>query len=144
MKALRIISHPAILISSFMLILISGESFGGFYLLYLLMALPHGGVHSLVALAGVLLLVASLLKFNRQNRYWVEGILNIGGLALLVCSLVLFFVRDRKGYNNSTFEETVPQITLFLFGIFAIAFITFNIINSSTKKSKSGNLSVSH
>jgi hypothetical protein len=38
MKAYQIITHPYTLIASFCLILISGQHWGGFYLLYLLLA----------------------------------------------------------------------------------------------------------
>ncbi len=64
MRILKIITHPYIVIISFFAILISGEGFGGFYLLYLLLALPYGGIHSLLALIGIVLLLVNYNKYN--------------------------------------------------------------------------------
>lgn len=142
MKAIKIITHPVLLIISFLFILISGKSFGGFYMLYLLLALPHGGVHSLVAVAGILLLVFALVRFRRENKYMIEAIINIIGAACLVISLFLFFNKDKSGYNEGTFEQIVPQMTLLLFGLLVLSFALFNIIRSLSRKPTNGNLSM--
>lgn len=142
MKAIKIITHPVLLIISFLFILISGKSFGGFYMLYLLLALPHGGAHSLVAVAGILLLVFGLVRFKRENKYIIEAIINIIGAACLVISLFVFFNRDKSGYNEGTFEQFAPQMTLLLFGLIVLSFALFNIIRSLSKKPTNGNLSM--
>ena len=143
MKAIKIITHPVLLILSFLFILISGEHLGGFYLLYLLLALPHGGIHALVALVGILMLIFTYIKFNRENRYIIEAIINMAGAACLVVSLFLFFYNDRSGYNAGTFEQLMPQITLVLFGLLVIAFALFNIVRTFSRKPLNGNLSMS-
>ena len=48
------------LITSFLLIIISGEHLGGFYALYLLLALFYGGIHSLLGLSGIVLLIIAV------------------------------------------------------------------------------------
>ena len=131
MKAIKLITHPAILIISFLFILISGEHWGGFYLLYLLFALPYAGVHALLAVCGLLILVFSYIKYSRTKKSIIEPVLNIIGSGCLVLSLYLFFHQDKKGYNNGTFEQLVPQITLTLFCLLTIAFV---INNLSSKK----------
>lgn len=143
MKAIKIITHPVLLILSFLFVLISGQHLGGFYLLYLLLALPHGGIHSLIAVAGILLLVLTYIKFRRENKFIIEAILNIVGSGFLVLSLVLFFYRDQQGNNSATFEQLVPQITLILFGVLTFAFIINNIVRSFSRKPVNGNLSMS-
>jgi hypothetical protein len=62
---------------SFLLILISGQYFGGFYILYLLLALPHGGVYAIVAAIGILILVLTYYTFRRRGHYRIEPILNM-------------------------------------------------------------------
>jgi hypothetical protein len=141
MKAIKIITHPILLIISFLFILISGQHFGGFYLFYLLMALPHLGLHAVLALSGILLLIFSYLKFGRHGKNITAIIFNFIGAGCLVLSLIRFFYNDKQGYNNGTFEQLMPQVTLVLFGLLTIAFVINNIINIFVKKPFNGNLS---
>jgi len=143
MKAIKIITHPVLLILSFLFLLISGQHLGGFYLLYLLLALPHGGVHALLAVAGILLLLFNYVKFRRENKYIIEAILNFIGAGCLVFSLFLFFYNDKQGYNSATFEQLAPQITLILFGVLTITFLINNIVRSFFRRPLNGNLSMS-
>jgi hypothetical protein len=126
MKSFRLFSNPYLLIFSFLLILISGQHFGGFYLLYLLLALPHGGVHSLLAIGGVLILLITHLKFKWVGNPHVRLIGSVSGALLLVASLAAFFINDRKGYNDQTFEQFMPLATLLLFGYLSLMFIALN------------------
>jgi len=91
MKAINYITHSTVLIISFMLVLISGQQFGGFYLLYIMLALPHGGLHAILAVMGIAVLIFSNYKYKRQFSYLIEPLLNITGAALLFLSLFLFF-----------------------------------------------------
>jgi hypothetical protein len=141
MKAIKIITHPVLLIISFLFILISGQHLGGFYLLYLLLALPHLGIHAVSAIIGIILLLFRYFKFNRQRKYIIEPVINIIGAGCLVFSLYKFFNNDKQGYNDGTFEELVPQITLVLFGLLTIAFVINKIIKIFVKKPFNRNLS---
>jgi hypothetical protein len=133
MKALKILTHPILLMISFLFILISGEHLGGFYALYLLLALPYGGMHSLIALAGILVLVISYNVYGRKPCL-VQNILNIIGALLLVLSLISFFVTDKEGYNYGTFYQIVPVISLSLFGLLALLFLIKNVVESLSKR----------
>ncbi|MEJ7676831.1 MAG: hypothetical protein WKG06_02920 [Segetibacter sp.] len=62
MKLIKILTHPYIIIISFFIILINGEGFGDFFFLYLLMALPYGAIHSLLALLSIVLLLVNYYK----------------------------------------------------------------------------------
>lgn len=124
----KIITHPYIVIISFFIIMISGEHLGGFYLLYLLLALPHGGIHSLFALFGILLLLISYNKYKRKKIYLIESIINMVAIILLILSLFSFFYNDKERYNFGTFYQIVPQITLVVFSIIALTFLLDNVL----------------
>jgi hypothetical protein len=133
MKALKIITHPYTLITSFLLIIISGEHLGGFYALYILLALFYGGMHSLLGVSGVILLiVARNLKGKAQNSF--SGILNIGGAIFMILSIIIFFYMDKDGYNYGTFHQTVPIISLILFGLLVLLFLSKNVVQTFIRK----------
>jgi hypothetical protein len=127
MKAMKIITHPYTLIISFFAILISGQNLGGFYLLYLLLALPPAGLHSILAFLGVVLLLVNHYKYKRNNNFFLRNVINIGGLALLILSLFLFFYNDKQHYNYGTFYQAVPLVTLIIFATLALIFLGNNL-----------------
>ena len=129
----NIITHPYIVIISFFIIMISGQHLGGFYLLYLLLALPHGGVHSLLALLGIVLLLISYNKYKRKKIYLIESIINMVAIILLILSLFSFFYNDKEHYNFGTFYQIVPQITLVIFSIVALTFLLDNVLVKNKK-----------
>lgn len=133
MKVFKFITHPYTVIICFSLILISGESWGGFYLIYLLFALPHAGIHALLALFGTILLLISYDRFKRKKIYLLESITNITGILLLISSLFFFFLNDKEHYNYQTFYDTVPQITLVIFSIVALTFLLDNVLVRNKK-----------
>ena len=135
MKALKYLTHPTVLIISFLLILISGEQFGGFYLLYILLALPHGGIHGILATLGLIILIYSNYKYKRQFSFLIEPILNITGAILLILSLALFFNNDIEHYNYGTFFQIIPIITLALFGLLSVGFLVNNVLNMRLRHS---------
>ncbi len=127
MKILTIITHPVLVLCLFYLIMVSGEHLGGPYALYILLAIPHGGIHSILALLGTGLILLSYGKFHRQHKFISEPLLNIAGVGCLLASLYTFFSRG-KGYNDGTFEQTVPLVSLALFGLAAIGFLLYSMI----------------
>ena len=128
MKTIKIISHPITLITCFLLVLISGQHLGGFYLLYILLGLPHGAIHSILAMAGILVVLFSNNKYKRKFNYLIEPILNMAGVLMLSLSLLFFFINDKEQYNYSTFNQTVPLLSLIVFGIVALSFSLSNFI----------------
>src|SRR6218665_639932 len=56
MKIIKWISHPVVVCFTFCMIFVSGDHFGGVYLLYILMALPQGGLHAILAISGISIL----------------------------------------------------------------------------------------
>lgn len=134
MKAIKTLTHPYLLIASFLLIVISGKHFGGFYIVYLSMALFHFGIHAVLALVGIFILVTSQSIYRRRRLFLIETILNMAGLLCLFLSLFLFFYNDAKQYNWGTFEQTVPICSLCLFVLLSVGFILSNFRKTSDRR----------
>ena len=134
MKFIQFITHPLFLITHFLLIIISGESFGGFYCFYLALALPYGGVHTILAMLGMCILIFSYAKYKNNFNYQIEPILNISGAVLLISSLFSFFYNDVDHYNYRTFYETVPLVILILFLLVELIFLIKNFIKIGVKR----------
>lgn len=127
MKAIKIITNPYTLIISFLMIIISGQHLGGFYIVYLLLALPHLGIHSILAVIGITLLL--IIYHNKKRLSVIEPIINMIGVLMLIASIFIFFYKDDEHYNYGTFYQLVPQITLFLFAFIALCFIVRNFVS---------------
>ncbi|HNP25072.1 MAG TPA: hypothetical protein PKL37_23550 [Panacibacter sp.] len=122
----NIITHPLAVMISFMIVLISGEHIGGFYIIYLLMGVTHGTIHSLLGMAGIALLVPGLLITQRKQASSIY-LLNIIGAICMLFSLFLFFFNDEQRYNVSTFYQFIPFSTVILFCLLSLIFLTGNI-----------------
>lgn len=123
MKWIKYIGHPVLTLSLFLLLLIESEHFGGFYLLYILMALPTGAPFAITALIGLISLFVGY-KIHRQHLHPIKPGLYLLGYGLMVISLVLFFGRrDRL----ETFQLTIPTLTFIAFGICSLCFIVYTI-----------------
>jgi multisubunit Na+/H+ antiporter MnhB subunit len=110
MKLWNLLSHPYLVITGFCAILISGEHWGGFYLTYVLLALPNGGLHALFAFAGILILLVSYHRFSANAS--LSFFLNLAGVLLMVASLFYFFRADPQHYNQATFQQWIPLCSL--------------------------------
>jgi hypothetical protein len=119
MKAVNILGHPVLLISIYLLLIIEGAQFGGLYILYLLLALPHGGNYAVLALTGIVLILLGY-KIHWKNLYFLKPTLYLIGYCLMLLSLVFFFA---KGGKEGTFELTIPLLSFVLFGICSICFL---------------------
>ena len=117
MKIISVLGYPLTIISCFFLLIISGRAFGGPYIIYLVLGLPHGAAYSLFAVFGILSLCITMYITKPNKHYWIKSALMIAGIILLGLSLFVFFQRDRMRYNYETFEQTVPVISFVVFGI---------------------------
>ena len=126
MKILSIIGHPALVMSLFLLVMISGQHIGGFYLLYIIMGLYIGAYHSILAILGMSMIFVGYKMFRKKLSI-LKPALYLFGIAILILSFISFF-ENSNGYNQSTFVHTVPLITLFLFGISALFCTVYSII----------------
>lgn len=134
MKTINILTHPVLVVSLFCLTLISGQSFGGFYLLYILMALPHAGIHAIFAIIGIGFILFSYGKFKRQSKFFIDPLLNMLGVFSLYASLILFFINSWS-YNDQTFEQVLPVISFILFGISSLGLVIYSIARFARPKS---------
>ncbi|MGC4038415.1 MAG: hypothetical protein QM764_20795 [Chitinophagaceae bacterium] len=109
MKFFKYAGNPYLFISLYLLLIIEGEHFGGFYLLYLLMALPHGASYAVVSVSGILLLVAA----NTIKSLILQRVLTPVGFVVMVIGLLLFFIR---GTADETFNLIFPLTLLCICG----------------------------
>lgn len=134
MKLIKIIGHPVLVMSMFLLLLISGESFGGFYFIFLLLGLPHGVPHAILAFAGLIAMFIGY-KIYRKHFNPIKPLLYLIGNALMIFALVTFF-EDSKGYTYSTFHQAVPLISFSLFGLCVLCNLLTSLmlfVNRTTK-----------
>ena len=134
MKFIQTITHPIFLAISFLFILINGKHVEGFFLFYILIALPHGGIHSILAILGIGILVFNYAKYKNNFNYQIEPILNIAGAVLLPSSLFSFFYNDVDRYNYGTFHETVPLTILIVFILIELTFLIKNFMKIGSKR----------
>ena len=126
MKRLLMLIHPVVVLCLFATILISGEHFGGLYILYILMALPHGGMYSLFASFGAALLILSLIRYKPESGHFMGPLLDVFGIFSLYASLYTFFL-ESGGYNRSTFEQGIPFFTIVLFVLLSLTYLIVSI-----------------
>lgn len=126
MKIIKVIGHPVLVMSLFLLLLISGESFGGFYVIYLLLGLPHGVPDAIVGIAGLGAMLAGY-KVYRSRYHPLKPLLYIAANGIMIWSLVLFF-QSSKGYNDPTFHQTVPILSFCLFGLCVLCNLVLSVI----------------
>lgn len=124
MKIITILSHPFVQVFSFLIIMISGESFGGPYGMYLFFAVKEGYLYAIVGIAALVITLVSLAF--RHNAKIKPG-LRITGTVGMVLSLFIFF-KTGTGYNNGTFHQAVPLLTILLFILVIIAVFMDNVV----------------
>lgn len=123
MKWIKYIGHPVLILSLYLLLLIDSEHFGGFYLLYILMALPTGTPFAFIAIIGLICLFVGY-KVYRKHLHPIKPSLYLVGYSLMLFSLWLFFGRKDR---LETFQLTIPTLTFIVFGICSFCFIVYTI-----------------
>lgn len=129
MKWIKYIGHPVLAMSVYLLLLIEGAHFGGFFLLYLLMSLSVGSLYAIIAFVGLLLLFIGY-KVYRKNLHPIKPILYVSGLVFMITALFIFFEKKER---LETFELAIPTLTFIIFGIVSICFLinTFLLLRES-------------
>ena len=134
MKLLKIIGHPVTVMVMFLFIIIIGEHLGGFYLLYILLGLPYGAPHSIIALAGLLTMLLGC-KLDRRRQAFLKPPLYFIGVSAKTVALITFF-KESEGYNDNTFSQTVPVISICLFAFFSICCLVLSVCTAVKGKGK--------
>lgn len=132
MKILRVLSHPYTLILCYSFIMISGEHWGGFYATYILLALPAGYIHSLLACGGIVVIAVNYHWTRKQKSNVTTQMINVLGVLMLVSSLIYFFKKDVRHYNWGTLEQPYPLFTLYLAAFIALCFLVGTFWQPST------------
>ena len=120
MKAVKIVGHPIFFLCSYLLFITEGQSFGGFYMIYLLVALPHFALYAVLAVLGIagVIIGYNFLTYERKISKFVVSLI---GFLLMVLSLIDFFM---TGDQSRTFQLKLPTITFVVLSICCFGFIT--------------------
>ena len=119
MKWIKYTGHPVLVMSLYLLLIIEGAHFGGFFLLYLLMSLSVGASFAVTAFIGLLIVFIGY-KIYRKNTHPIKPILYLVGFAIMIVALFIFFERKER---LETFETAIPTFTFILFGTVSLAYI---------------------
>lgn len=121
---------------SYCCIMISGMHIGGPWIAYLLITLFTAAFYPLsfaYAILGIGGLVIYLIRtYNFLGGAWLQRLIGLGAMWL---SLIVFFMSEGGAYNYSTFQETVPLISLGLFVGLSIWHF-FSLIKSWRKQAR--------
>jgi len=124
MKLIKWMGHPVIFLILYLLLIIEGDQFGGFFMLYLLLALPHLVPYAVIAAVGMACVIVGF-NVNKPGRLHLKPILYLAGLCLMLLALVLFF---GKGNKWETFQYALPTISFIIFGLCSFCFL-LNIVS---------------
>lgn len=134
MKIIKIIGHPVSVMCMYLLLIISGKSFGGFYILFIFLGLANGVPDALVSTLGLGIMLLGY-KVYRKTFHPIKPALYLLGDAVMIAGLVVFF-QVAKDYSNATFQQAVPLFTFVLFGICVLCNILLSLM-LFTQKGKS-------
>jgi hypothetical protein len=115
MKVINLVGHPVSVMCTYLLLLISGHSFGGVYVMYMLLGLLHGVLDAIVSAVGLAVMLVGY-KIYRTRLHPVKPILYLVANAVMIYGLVSFF-QSSKGYNDPTFHQTVSLISFVIYGL---------------------------
>lgn len=139
MKWFKLLGHPIVIISLFLLLIIESEHFGGFYIMYILFGFYSASYFAIAAILGIISVFLGY-KVQVKSYYVTKCVLYFVGVALMYTSLILFFKqKDRL----ATFDLTLPLIVFTIFCICSLIFIA-NALYSliAIKKTKNGVLDI--
>ncbi len=108
--------------------------------MYLLLGLPHGVPHAIIAVAGLGAMFIGY-KIYRKQLSPVKPLLYLAGNALMIFALFTFFGAS-KGYNDGTFRQTVPLVSFVLFGVCVLCNVLFSVLLFSKPSNDNNHLKV--
>lgn len=114
-----------IVILSFLLLLLTGEAFGGPYILFYYYGIFSGILYSALSLLGLILLTTA--GFFNRNKVFGRSVSVIAGTLLLVISIINFLSRERLHQQSSITGQIIPMVALVLFGLSALVSIYINL-----------------
>lgn len=126
MKIIRIFGHPVSVTCVYLLLLISGKSIGGFYVLYILMRLRYGVPDAIVSSLGLVVMLAASMVSQKKLPPLKPTLCILADIVLIV-GLLLFF-QASEGYNDATFRQTVPLLSFTLFAACVLSNVLLSVI----------------
>lgn len=125
--------HPVTVCFLFCSLVISGESYGGFYIFILLIGLQSVALHSILGIAGVIIIMISLSMKYSIGAAAVRLVASV----CFIASLVRFFMQPGGSYNYPTFHQFVPLTLLLIFSLSLLLFIIKQLQLLNFKKDRS-------
>jgi len=135
LKVVKALTHPIPFIISFLIFPIAPGGWKGFYLNYIFEGLQHLTFYSFTGVAGIVLLLYSLIRYNRKNYFNKEVLkarckwawYNSVGLMLIVFSIVSFYHLDSTPTFKESLENDYYFFYYFFFDCMCRGFIAFNM-----------------
>jgi hypothetical protein len=119
MKTLKWIGHPVLFVIIYLLLIIEGDHFGGFFILYLLLTLPHLVPYAVVSAFGIIGVVIGY-NIEKEKQLKLKLMCYFIGFCLMILALILFFA---KGNKWETFNYILPTVIFIIFGICGLCFL---------------------
>ena len=135
MKNMPQTEYSFMVVLNFFLLLLTGEAFGGPYILFYYYGMYSGILYSALALLGLVLLTTA--GFFNRNKVLGRSASVIAGTLLLVISLIDFLSRRRLHQQSAITVQIIPMVAFVLFGASALFSIYINFVQSIGRKSKS-------
>ncbi len=129
----HIFSHSITVAILFCVIIISGQSTGFFYLTLLMLGLTHVLLHSILGIAGLILVFLS----GGSKQTPVKAYIGLSGAVSMILSLVRFFTQPGGSYNYPTFHQFLPLLMLSLFFVSFLLFVLKQLQSFRMKKNQS-------
>lgn len=134
MKIILMVGYPLVLLTLFFLLVFEGASFGGFYVVYMLLGLKNSAPFSLWAATGTGMVLGSFLASQHGDRPW-KSFVAILGIVLMVVSLFLFYESVTDAGSG---KLTLMIFPVCLFGLSGICFLITHVSYVAHKISNSG------
>lgn len=134
MKKVSQMETSFIVILCFLLLLLTGEAFGGSYILFYYYGIFSGILYSVLLLLGLILLTTA--GFFNRNKVLRRSVSVIAGTLLLVISLVDFLSRKRLHQQSSITVQIIPMVALVLFVLSALVSIYINLVQLFGRRSR--------
>jgi hypothetical protein len=121
-------SHPLLFIGSFLLLQLWEVPGNDLSVSYIIKHIANPGPIMTIAMLGIIIVIATWIKFKRRLETRLEGYLNILAIALILAAVKMQVVIESraKGVSISFFAD-VSDYLKFFFGVFGGLFLVFNV-----------------
>lgn len=133
----RIVSHPLLLIMSFLMIIVAGRYMATLFYQNLWAGFVNGELYGFLGVTGILILIVNFL-LHSINRWSSKSnaIVGLIGTLLILLSVVVFFTTTSWAYIVESFYNPVSIIGILCFLFLCICATTRNVLTILRRKQK--------